>query len=188
MSDSIEITSLLEDWKRGDPASQQRVLEAVFPELKKIAANSLARQGGRLTLQATEVVNEAYMKLLDQRNHSWENRGHFFSIMARLMRRLIIDHLRGRLSDKRGNGIAPVNADDIDIPVPSNYPDWIELDCALNELEEINPGAARVVELRQIVGLSIDETAKALDLGTATVGRHWRFARAWLAARLKEHV
>lgn len=187
MSSEPDITRLLERWQESDSAAQQSLLLAVLPDLKKIGANVLARQGGPAGLQTTELVHEAYIKLVGQRNQSWQNRAHFFAIIARLMRRIIIDHARSRGSEKRGGQAVVVDLDLDEIPVPANYPDWIELDQAMVELEAINPDAARVVDLRHVLGLSVDEAAEALGVGTATVGRYWRFARAWLAARLDDH-
>ncbi len=187
MVNNIQITRLLEAWREDDPASQQALLAAVFPDLKKISANILARQSGKPSLQTTELVNEAYIKLAGQRNQAWDNRGHFFSIAARLMRRIIIDELRSAGSNKRGGDAISIDIDAIEVPAPASYPNWLELDQAMTELRDINPGAADVVEMRQMLGMSLEETAETLQIGTATVGRYWRFARAWLATRLNEH-
>ena len=186
MPNTPQITELLEAWRENDPASQQALLAAVFPDLKKISANILARQSGKPSLQTTELVNEAYTKLAVQRNQAWNNRGHFFSIAARLMRRIIIDELRSAGSHKRGGHAIAVDIDAIEVAAPASYPNWLELDQAMTELRHINPAAADVVELRQMLGMSLEETAETLEIGTATVGRHWRFARAWLATPLKD--
>ena len=185
MNTEQDITRLLENWDGNDPESRARALEMIYPQLKKIASRSLAQQG-RATLQTTELVNEAYIRLAGQRRANWQNRGHFFSIVARLIRRVVVDHVRRKLSEKRGSGQAPVDIDLVSIPVPANYPDWLDLDRAMQALEKINETAANVVDLRYIAGLNIDETAEVLGIGTATVGRHWRFARSWLQTQLDD--
>ncbi|MDJ0655256.1 MAG: ECF-type sigma factor [Xanthomonadales bacterium] len=185
MDTEQDITRILEGWNHDDPDSRARALELVYPHLKNIASASLARQG-RATLQTTELVNEAYIRLAGQRSTDWQSRGHFFAIVARLIRRVVVDHVRRKLSEKRGSGQTPVGLDLVSVPVPANYPDWLDLDRAMQELEKINETAARVVDLRYIAGLNIEETAETLGIGTATVGRHWRFARSWLQTQLND--
>lgn len=185
MDSEKDITRILDGWSDDNPDARARAMALVYPHLKRIASASLARQG-RATLQTTELVNEAYIRLAGQRSSDWQNRGHFFAIVARLIRRVVVDHVRKKLSEKRGCGQTPVDIDLVSIPVPANYPDWLDLDLAMQELERINETAARVVDLRYIAGLNIEETAAVLGVGTATVGRQWRFARSWLQTRLIE--
>ena len=181
-----EITRLLKQWREADSGSRDQLMALIYPELKKIAARALASRPPNATLQTTDLVNDAYIRLVDQRKTDWRNRSHFFAIAARLIRRILVDHSRRRLSDKRGGRAPKVNIDDVPVAFRQQLTNWLAMDEALTRLAEINPQAARTVELRHIAGLSIAEVAEAMNIGTATVGRHWRFARAWLQVELRE--
>lgn len=188
MNAKREITLLLGEWQSGDPEATDQLVELIYPTLKRIASNQLRASPADLTLQTTELVNEAYLKLSEQQRTQWQSRSHFFAIAARAIRRIMVDQVRRRLADKRGGKIEKVPLDeDLEVAAPGGYPNWIVLDSAMHELEQINANAAKVVELRYIVGLTIEETAEATDRGYATVVRNWRFARAWLRDRLGEY-
>ena len=163
MSDrSVEITSLLREWQAGSPAAFQRVIPLVYDELRLIASRHLAREWRRGQLETTVVVNEAYLKLFGQREVDWQNRGHFFAVAAQLMRRILVDHARHELRLKRGGRGMPVTlADDIPAATPPvDIVETLDLDHALVKLEELDPDAARLVELRFFGGLTLEETAR----------------------------
>lgn len=183
-----DITRLLARWQDADDSARQQLMVLIYPELKKIAGRALSLRPPQATLQTTDLVNDAYLKLVDQRNMNWRNRSHFFAIAARLIRRIIVDYSRKRLSDKRGGHVPKVNVDDVPIAVKRQVTTWLALDEALTRLAAINPQAAQVVELRQIVGLTVEESADVMNIGTATVGRLWRFARAWLQIELSDQT
>jgi RNA polymerase sigma factor (TIGR02999 family) len=178
-----DITQLLARWQAGDAAAEQRVLALVYPTLRAIARRAL--DGDRLTLQPTELVNEAYLRLAAQ-SSAWANREHFLALYARIARRVVIDLLRRRDAVKRGGGKSPEPMDDA-VPADTDNEvgvDWRALESALADLRRRDAAAASVVELRYFADMNNDEIAAALGLGVATVVRHWRFARAWLHARL----
>lgn len=181
------ITELLARWRHGDREAENALVEAVYPVLRDLARSRLRRHPNELTWQATELANEAYLRLAKAEGRDWENRTHFFAIAAKVMRGLVVDHARARDADKRGGGIPFVSLDRIDAQDGAALDlgvDWLAVHEALNELEAKDALAARVVELRVFVGLSVEEIAEACASSTATIGRHWRFARVWLAQRL----
>lgn len=186
---SAEITTLLEAWRGGDRRAEQTLIAGIYPLLREIAQTQLRRvSGGNTTLQATELAHEAYERLQRQHLVTWENRGHFFAVVATMIRRILVDHLRRRSSEKRGGDIETVVLDHSlaeDLVQPSPGIDWLALDQALQMLEQLDAVSAKVVEMRVFTGLEMSEVASALDISTATVGRHWRFARAFLADQLK---
>ena len=185
---SEPITSLLLDWQAGNENAREQLIELIYPMLKSIASNQLRSSPAELTMQTTELANEAYLKLTEQQRMVWQSRAHFFAIAARAIRRIIVDSVRRRLADKRGGHVEKIPFDeDLVAPAPGSYPNWIMLDAALNELEDINKAAAQVVELRYVVGMTIEETAESTGRGYATVVRNWRFARAFLRDRLGEY-
>jgi RNA polymerase sigma factor (TIGR02999 family) len=178
-----EITRLLQDWQGGDRSALDRLVPLVYDELHVIAARYLAgeRPGGNL--QTTSLVNEAYLKLIDQRQVDWQNRAHFFAIAARLMRRILIDDARRRLREKHGGGLVRVAVEDVPVPAPSSpvdVLDLLELDRVLQELEQLDPDQARIVELRFFGGLTVEETASVVGSSPATVKREWVIAKGWL--------
>ncbi|MEM6938003.1 MAG: ECF-type sigma factor [Pseudomonadota bacterium] len=178
------LTGMLQNWRADSPQQRDQLMARLYPELKKIAARALGGQPPHATLESTDLVNEAWLKLSSQRNASWRNRSHFYAIAARIIRRIVVDHTRKRLSEKRGGRAQRLDLEDVALAAPGGFGNWLELDEALGRLQEINEAAAKVVELRYLAGLSIEDTAAVLGVGTATVGRHWRFARAWLRTRL----
>ncbi len=173
------ITQLLVASRRGDSDALNKLLPMVYDELRRLADRYLKREREDHTLQATALVHEAYLRLVDQ-NVPWQNRAHFFGIAAEMMRRILIDHARGLQAAKRGSGGIKLALDEVIDLSDERAADLIALDDALKALAEIDPQKSRIVELRFFAGLSIEETAKVLDIGTATVIRQWRMAKAWL--------
>jgi RNA polymerase sigma factor (TIGR02999 family) len=164
-------------------------MAAVYAELHAQAARAMGREMPEHTLQATALVNEAYLRLIDQRRVQWRNRSHFFGVAAQLMRRILVDHARGRHAAKRGGGMPVITLDGADgaydaTPDESGV-DVLVLHEALERLAAIDPRQARVVELRYFGGLNIEDTAEALDLSPATIKREWAVARAWLRRELR---
>ncbi len=151
----------------------------VYQELRKLARSYLRAERPEHTLQPTALVNEAYLRLVDQRSVRWQNRRHFFGIAAQLMRRILVDHARKRQSEKRGGGDALIPFEEAK-GVPVKARDLVALDDALKDFATIDPRSAKIVELRQFGGLSIDETADVLEISPATVKRDWTVAKAWL--------
>lgn len=180
-----ETVELLGDWQAGDAQAAEALARKIYPELKRIAGRRLAAVGP-VTLGATEVVNEAYIRLCAQNRVRFKNRHHFFAIAARLVRRVILDHARSRGRQRRGGGQAHRSLDSVILKVDGMNLDALALDEALDQLDAVDSRAARVVELRHFAGLNQEEIATVLDVGLATVGRSWRFARAWLRLRLGE--
>jgi RNA polymerase sigma factor (TIGR02999 family) len=180
------ITCLLHEWQDGSQDAFERLVSLVYDELHLLAARQLAREWRPDRLQATAVVNEAYVKLLGQRDIDWQNRGHFFAIAAQLMRRILVDDARRQLRRKRGSGSHPLELNEA-LPAPAaavDAADALDIDRALRKLEQLDPGQGRIVELRFFGGLTIEETAASLGLSAATVKREWALAKAWLYAEL----
>lgn len=178
--DSIDITRMLEDGRNGDPGALERLLPLVQAELHRLAANQLRRERRDHTLQPTALVNEAYLKLVDQRDQSWENREQFFGIAATLMRRVLLHHAAARRAAKRGGDQEKVPLDDGLLVFEERAIDLIALDDALSRMDEVDPEKRRIVELRFFGGLTNAEIARILDVSERTVERGWSFARAWL--------
>ena len=175
------VTDLLLDLSNGKREAVDELLPIIYDELKRIAANYLRRERPDHTLQPTALVHEAYLKFIDQNSVKWENRAHFFGVAAQAMRRILVDHARSHLADKRGAGVEPISIDAGFIDVSNEKASSLhELDAALNKLAELEPKRSRLVELRYFGGLSIPETAEVLGVSEATVIRQWRVARAWL--------
>lgn len=175
-----EVTELLKESAQGNRAALDQLLPLVYNELRGIADRYLRREREDHTLQATALVHEAYLRLIDQRNVEWQNRAHFFGVAAQMMRRILVDHARAHQTAKRGSGGIKVSLDDVLEISDEQMDSMLVLDEALSALEQIDPQKSRIVELRFFGGLSIEETAAALDIGTATVIRQWRMAKAWL--------
>lgn len=184
MQGTSDITGLLSAWQKGEAEAEDRLLRLIYPQLRKIAAGRLPPGHRPITLRTTDLVHEAYLKLLGQQA-SWQNRSQFFAVTARLMRRIVIDYARRRCSEKRGSGEAHLTLEGVAEMVPVERVDWLDLDAAMEELARIDPRAAQVVELRFFAGMTVDEIAQGLGWGTASVGRRWRFAKAWLRRRME---
>ncbi len=180
------VTELLADWNAGDRDAAARVLPVVYDELRRIAASYFRRERRDHTLQATALVHEAYVRLVEQSGLEWRSRSHFVGLAARVMRRVLVQHARRRGALKRGGDAHTYTLLEADAVWTDRSPDLLALDAALSELAEFDPQKARVVELRFFGGLTIDETADVLGVSTPTVTRQWRRARLWLYTRLFE--
>jgi len=175
-----DLTGLLESWQKGNPQSQERLLEAVWGELHHLARIYLANERRNHTLQPTALVNEAYLRLAGQKRISWQNRAQFFGVAAQAMRRILVDHSRRQRADKRGGDVLKVELDEArDLPIEPAV-DLLELDQALTALAAVDATQSRLIELRFFAGLTIRETATVLAISPATVKREWSLARAWL--------
>jgi RNA polymerase sigma factor (TIGR02999 family) len=175
-----DLTRLLVEWRTGNRDALDQLMPLVYRELQTLASRYLSRERAGHTLQATALVNEAYLKLIDQRNVQWQNRAHFLGIAARLMRRILIDHARRRGRAKRGSAATHITlVEGLAASEPRDI-DAIALDDALVALEKLDPQQAQMVELRFFGGLTVDETAEVLGISEGTVKREWRVAKAWL--------
>jgi len=181
-----DITELLLSWRERREGAEEELFPRVYTELERIALGALRGERMQHTLEPSALVNEAYLRLIDQSRIDWRNRTHFFSIAATMMRRILVDHARSRSRAKRGGGLSIVSLQDSD---PGSRPDInteiLAVDSALDRLRELDETRALIVEHRFFAGLSVAETAEALGISTATVGRQWRLARAWLFRELK---
>jgi len=186
MGDDPSPTALLLAWREGDDAALEQLLPLVHDDLRRLARRYMARERAGHTLQATALVNEVYLKLIDARGIRWQNRAHFFSLAARLMRRILVDVARARGNQKRGGGVPRVALEEAVLLAPEAPPDLIALDAALQQLEHEHPRKGRVVELRFFGGLTVEETAVVLGTSVDTVKRDWRFAKLWLLRELRE--
>jgi RNA polymerase sigma factor (TIGR02999 family) len=175
---------LLLAWGRGDRAAFDELVPLVHDELRRMAGRHMGGERGERTLQASALVNEAYLRLLDVRRIQWQNRAHFFAMAARVMRRILVEAARARKFQKRGGGAQKVSLDEALIVSQETSPDLVALDDALNALSEIDPRKGQVIELRYFGGLSVEETAEALKVSTGTVMRDWRLAKVWLLHEL----
>jgi RNA polymerase sigma factor (TIGR02999 family) len=173
------VTELLVAWSGGDEQSLERLTPLVYDELRRLARRHLAHERGE-TLQPTALVHEAYMRLIDQRSVNWRNRAHFFAIAARLMRRILIDHARRRVAERRGGGAVHVSLAEAGEVSIARSAELLALDEALDELATVDARKSQVVELRFFGGLSVQGTAEALGVSEVTVMRDWSTARAWL--------
>lgn len=185
------ITHLLQEWQNGSQDAFDRLVPLVYTELRALASRQLTREWRHDRLQITAVVTEAYLRLLDQRDVDWKSRGHFFAIASQLMRRILIDHARLRMREKRGGIQTPAEFDEA-LTVADTHAidavDVLDLDRALSKLEALDAGQARIIELRFFGGLTIEETAHALALSPTTVKREWAIARGWLYRELTRHA
>jgi RNA polymerase sigma factor (TIGR02999 family) len=179
-----EVTGLLLSWRQGDAAALDRLIPLVYDELRRVARGHLRREPPGHSLQATALVHEVYLRLVDVDRMTLKNRTHFFGVAARLMRQILVDHARRKRADKRGGGVTMVSLDEVSPVAQTPGVDVLALDEALDALSSFDVQQGRVVELRFFAGLNIDETAEALDVSTATVEREWVMAKAWLHRRL----
>ena len=177
---SFEVTQLLADWSRGDQTALDKLLPLVHEELRRLAHNYMRRENPGHTLQTTALVNEAYVRLVDQKEVHWQNRAHFFAVAAQVMRHILIDHARAHNRAKRGGKAERVPFEEATAMSPERASELLALDEALSELEKVDPRRSKVVELRYFGGLSIEETAEVLKVNPTTVSRDWRWAKAWL--------
>ncbi|NOT62495.1 MAG: sigma-70 family RNA polymerase sigma factor [Acidobacteria bacterium] len=182
-----EITPLLLRWSQGDEAALNQLLPVVYQELHKLAQSYLRRERSDHTLQPTALINEAYLRLIKQDFPEWQSRSHFFAIAARLMRQILVEHARSHTAVKRGGGGEALSLDEALQYTGDNAAELVALDDALQSLATLDERKARVIELRYFGGLSIEETAAALNLSVATIGHEARLARAWLHRELSSH-
>ena len=182
--DSEQITLLLNDWSKGDKLALERLMPLVYDELRRMARNYMRRQPSNHTIQTTELIHEAYLKLAGKGEQDWQNRAHFFGVAAKAMRHTLVDYARSKRSERHGGGQERVPLDE-NIAI-SNGPteELVALDEALRTLEVLDPRKGSVVELKFFGGLTNEEMAEVLDVSTETVKRDWRFARNWLLREL----
>jgi RNA polymerase sigma-70 factor (ECF subfamily) len=183
---SQDITQLLVDWSNGDQAALDKLLPLVNTELRQLARRYLRRENPGHTLQTSALVNEAYLRLIDQKSVRWQNRAHFFGIAAQLMRRILIDHARKHHYAKRGGGALKVSLDEAAAVTEAWTAELLAIDEALEKLTAMDVRKGRIVELRFFGGLSLEETAEVLGISSPTVQREWRAAKAWLHRILSE--
>jgi len=182
-----DITRILQEWQQGSADALNRLMPIVYDELRLLASRQLSREWRHDRLQTTVVVNEAYVKLFGQREVDWQNRGHFFAIAARLMRRILVDHARHELREKRGGTAVHIELNDANVRADGGAIDALDalaLDRALQKLEVLDPDQGRIVELRFFGGLTVEETAAALGIAPVTVKREWALAKGWLHREL----
>lgn len=186
MSEPGDVTQMLLDWSGGDSEALGRLMPLIFEQLRRQAGAYLRRERQGHTLQPTALVNEVYLKMVDQERIQWQDRAHFYAVAARFMRRILVDHARAVRAEKRGSGVEHVTFDEErDMLEGQSTVDVLALDSALDGLAKLDERQAKVVELRFFGGLSVEETASVLDVARATVNRDWRNARAWLLRELK---
>jgi len=182
------VTALLGDWSRGSDSALNELLPLIYSELRRMAARQLRDERAGHTLQPTALVHEVYLRLIGQRHVSWEDRAHFLGVAARVMRRILVDHARRHGAQKRGDGAQRVPIDAAREVAAGNKDLILPLDRALDRLESIDPDLSRIVELRAFAGLTIDETAKFLNVSPSTAKRDWRTAKAWLGRELRSRA
>jgi RNA polymerase sigma factor (TIGR02999 family) len=177
---SKEITELLSAWSNGDQKALDKLIPLVYEELHRLAARYMRRENPGHTLQTSALVNEAYIKLIGQKNVRWQNRAHFFGIAAQLMRRILVDHARTHGALKRGAGASRLPLDETAIVALDRSTDFILIDDALRNLALIDPSKSRIVEMRFFGGLTTEEIAEVEKVSPSTIEREWRKAKAWL--------
>jgi len=184
MNSSADVTQLLLAWNQGDRAALDKLMPIVYDELRRLARKQLRSEAPEHTLQATVLVNEAYIRLVDLNRVNWQNRAHFFGAAAQIIRRVLVDHARARHRLKRGGSAVRVTLVDGIGEAEGGQFDVVALDQALSELGKLDAQQERIIELRFFSGLSIEETAEAVNISPATVKRDWATARAWLYRKL----
>lgn len=187
-SKADEVSEMLKDWSDGDRSAADRFMPLIYDELRRQAHRFLNRERANHTLQTTALVHEAFLRLVDQHNVSWQNRAHFFGLAGQMMRRILVNYAVSRGRGKRGGLNGPIRLDDTiaaATPATTSDVDLLALDEALMRLEKMDERQTRIIELRYFSGLSIDETAEVLGISPATVKREWNMAKAWLRAELE---
>jgi RNA polymerase sigma factor (TIGR02999 family) len=180
------ITRILRAWSDGDSSAEEQLWPLVYDELHRMATRCLNKERSDHTLQATALLHESYLKLVDQRQARFQDRNHFFAIAAKIMRRILVDHERSRRCAKRGGGRHKVPLDGLAETIPGPASCLVAIDDALNSLERIDPLKVSIVELRFFAGMSYKEAGEVLGCSDKTVQRHWGMARTWLYRELKE--
>ena len=182
---AADITGLLKKLNGGDSDAAAEIVSVVYPELRRIARAYMRAERGEHTLQPTALINEAWIRLVDQTRVDWRDRTHFFGVAASMMRRVLVDHARQRLADKRGGGQKKVAVDWVELEAGGEkLTEVLSVHEALERLEGIDPRLAKLVEMRYFAGMDVDETAVALGISPRTVDREWSMARAWLSTQL----
>ena len=184
MNSNGEITQLLKNAQAGNRQSLDDFLPLVYAELKRLAGSKLSSERKNHTLQATALVHEAYLRLIDQHSVNWQNRAHFFSIASEMMRRILVNYAETHNAKKRGEGQTMISLDEVDVMAKENEVDLIFLDNALKELTRFDETQARIVELKFFGGLTNEEAAEVMGISESTLKREWRMAKAWLATKL----
>ena len=179
-----DVTGLLLSWRQGDAGALDRLVPLVYDELRRVARRHVRREPPGHSLQATALVHEVYLRLVDVDRMTLKSRTHFFAVAARLMRQILVDHARRKRAGKRGGGVTMMSLDEVSPAAQTSNVDVLALDQALDALSSFDIQQCRVVELRFFAGLNIDEAAEALGISTATVEREWAMAKAWLYQRL----
>jgi RNA polymerase sigma factor (TIGR02999 family) len=179
-----EATRLLKETNLKDPAVAERLFSVVYDELHALAGRYFHHQPANHTLQPTALVNEAFLRLVDQSSVAWKNRAHFLAVAARAMRQILIDHARGRATYKRGGDLCRVTMTEADTPITDRDPELLDLDEAMRQLAMLDERQAKVVELRFFGGMTVDEIAHVLGVSKTTIETEWRMARAWLRREL----
>lgn len=175
-----EVTQLLINWSKGDQAALEKLVPLVNSELRRLARRYLARERPSHTLQTSALINEAYIRLIDQQSVQWQNRAHFFAVAAQVMRHILVDHARAHLYAKRGGGALKVPLDEVEVIAAQRAAKLVALDDALSTLTSLDLRKSQIIELRFFGGLTIEETAEAMSISPKTVTREWRSAKAWL--------
>jgi len=175
-----DVTQLLIKWSRGDKAALDDLMPVVHSELRRLARRYMARERPGHTLQTTALINEAYLRLVDQHSVQWQDRAHFFAVAAQVMRHILVDHARKYQSDKRGAGAQKLALDEVAIANEERAAELVALDEALERLAALDQRQSQIVQLRFFGGLTVDETAEVMKLAPITVMREWRLAKAWL--------
>ena len=175
-----EITQLLTRWSGGDKAALDELIPLVYPELRRLARMYMGRENSAHTLQTSALINEAYLRLVNQQDVEWQNRAHFFAVAAQVMRHILVDHARKYRYSKRGGGAEHVPLDELAVVCDERAAELIALDDALNRLAIMDPRKSQIIELRFFGGLTVEETAEVMKLAPITIMREWRAAKAWL--------
>jgi RNA polymerase sigma-70 factor (ECF subfamily) len=183
-SQPAEVTRLLRDWRDGNRDALDQLMPLVYDELRRLARRQMRHQAPGHTLQTTAVVNEAYLRLVDQPGIDWQDRAHFFAVAAQAMRYLLVDHARSQHAAKRGGAAQHVELDEVAVLAPERSAELVALDEALSRLAALDPRQGQIVELRYFGGLSLEETAKVMGISAITVRREWTKAKAWLYREL----
>ena len=180
-----DVTVLLSKLSKGNEDAAAKLIPLVYSEMRRLAGSYMRKERPDHTLQATALVNEAYLKLVEQRAVDWQSRAHFFGIAAQVMRRILVDHARGHLRDKRGGGQKPVPIDEALVFAPEQSEEFLKLNEALDRLTRLDARQGKIVELRFFGGLTVEQTAELLGISPKTVKRDWSMAKAWLHGELK---
>jgi RNA polymerase sigma factor (TIGR02999 family) len=183
-----DVTQMLIDWSSGDKAALDKLIPIIYQELRSLARHYMSHERPGHTLQTTALVNEAYLRLIGQRDVKWQNRAHFFGVAAQMMRRILVDHARSINCGKRGSGALKVSLEEVALLSEERAEEVLMLHEALTSLEALDPRKSRIVELRYFGGLTVEEVAEILGTSPVTVMRDWRAAKAWLYRAISKHV